>query len=137
MTEVKVTNLIKFYIILLLYKKPMHGYELIKKLEECVLQKISASHVYPFLQLLKKNKFIILKNLGRREKKQYTLTKEGKKFANNMISRFSVMIDTTVKKKVKECAHCGCKVYEGGYKEKIKEKKLYFCCIHCANSLKH
>ena len=137
MSEVKVTNIIKFYTILLLYKKPMHGYELIKKLKECAFQNISASHVYPFLKLLKKNKLIALKDSGKREKKQYNLTKDGKKFANEMINRFSVMIDTTIKKKVKKCAHCSCKVYEGGYKTIIKKKQLYFCCVHCAKSFKN
>ncbi len=32
------------------------------------------------------------------------------------------------------CAHCGCKVYEGGHKEEIEGKDLMFCCHHCAHS---
>ena len=35
MKEVKITNLIKFYTLLFLYKKSMYGYELIKQLEIC------------------------------------------------------------------------------------------------------
>ena len=36
-----------------------------------------------------------------------------------------------------ECAHCGCKVLEGsGYSERIKDRELAFCCIHCAASYK-
>ena len=136
MKEVKVTNLVKFYTILLLNKRSMHGYELIKELEDCLVKKISVSHVYPFLKTLKNNKLITLIDSGKREKKEYALTKRGKKFANDMINKFSIMVDSTVQKKVKKCAHCGCKVYEGGYKEKIKGKQLNFCCIHCAKSFK-
>ena len=134
MENVKVTNLVKFYTILLLNKGPMHGYELIKELEECMVKRISASHVYPFLKILEKNKLIILKKAGKREKKEYVLTKEGKKFVDNMTSRFSMMVDASVAKKIRKCAHCNCQVYEGGHKEKIKGKMLYFCCVHCAKS---
>ena len=73
MNTVKITNLIKFYTLLFLYKHPMHGYELIKQLEICTGKKISASHVYPFLDILKKNKIIELKKEGNREKKEYNL----------------------------------------------------------------
>ena len=131
----KVTNLIKLYTLLLLSKKPMHGYELIKELEACSFQKISASHVYPFLKTLKQNKLIKLENSGKRDKKQYGLTNDGKKFAEEMMKKFNIMIDAAVQKKVKECAHCGCKVYEGGFKKKINGKEKHFCCIHCAKSI--
>jgi len=30
------------------------------------------------------------------------------------------------------CAHCGCKIYEGGHREVIKGEELVFCCSHCA-----
>ena len=133
MKTVKITNIIKLYTLLLLTKKPMHGYELIKELEICTTQKVSTSHVYPFLKILKKNKFIMIVESGKREKKQYTLTKEGKQFTDEMIDKFSIMINSSIQKKVKQCAHCDCKIYEGGY----KEKELHFCCVHCANSLKY
>jgi hypothetical protein len=35
------------------------------------------------------------------------------------------------------CAHCGCKIYEGSYREEINGKEMSFCCIHCANHYKH
>ena len=136
MGNIKITNLIKLYTILLLSKKPMHGYELIKELELCLLQKISASHVYPFLKILNQNKLITLKDSGKRDKKQYTLTNEGKSFANEMIDKFNIILDASIQKKVKKCAHCDCKIYEGGHKENIKRKAMHFCCIHCANSFK-
>ena len=136
MVNIKITSLLKLYTLILLSKKPMHGYEIIKELEKCAIQKISASHVYPFLALLKKNNLIILNNLGNREKKQYALTSEGRKFVNEMLNKFSIMVDAGVRRKVKKCAHCDCQIYEGGYKEKINGKMFNFCCMHCAKSLK-
>jgi len=135
MEEIKITNLVKFYTMLLLYKTPIHGYELIKKLEICTGRKISASHVYPFLDLLEKNKIIELKKTGKREKKQYCLSKKGKIFTKDLINKFSKLIEFN-KKKIKICTNCGCKLIEGAYKEKINNKINYFCCKYCASSLK-
>lgn len=41
-----------------------------------------------------------------------------------------------IKEDLTTCAHCGCKVYEGAYKEEINGKELAFCCKHCARSYK-
>ena len=136
MAEVKATNLVKVYTVLLLYKRPMHGYELIKELENCMIKKISASHVYPFLKILQKNKLIKLKAAGTREKKQYQLTREGQKFAQQMINRFADVVEKSIAPKIIVCAHCGCKLIEGWYKEKIGGKPLTFCCSRCAVAFK-
>ncbi len=133
MKETKITNLIKFYTLLFLYKNPMHGYELIKQLEICTSKKISASHVYPFLSTLEKNSIIALKLKGERDKKQYCLTKAGKAFTKNLIDRFSNLVNFNQK----ICTNCGCKLIEGAYKEKINDKILYFCCKYCANNYKN
>ena len=130
MGEVKVTNLVKLYAILLLKKRPMHGYELIGELEGCLSRSISASHVYPFLKVLQKNRLIRLKSSGKREKKQYELTAEGSRFAQNLISRFVELVKRRVTPNIVDCANCGCKIAEGGY----KEKSLMFCCKMCAAS---
>ena len=136
MKDIKITNLIKFYILLFLYKEPMHGYELIKKLELITNQKISASHVYPFLDKLEKNKVIELKTKSARDKKEYILSKEGKKFTKEIIDRFSNLITINTNLKIKSCVHCDCKLIEGMYKEKINNKLEYFCCKYCADSFK-
>lgn len=135
MKEIKITNLIKFYSLLILYKEDIHGYDLIKKLEFCTGRKISASHVYPFLDTLEKNNIIKLKTRGKRDKKLFSLTKEGRIFAKSLIDRFSKLI--TFNTKVKTCVSCGCKLIEGEYKEKINNKTLYFCCKYCASSYKN
>lgn len=133
MKSVKVTNLIKFYTLLILYKNPVHGYELIKQLQLCTGKKISASHVYPFLNTLEKNKIIELKEKGEREKKQYCLTKEGKRFTRNLIDKSSDLINFNQK----ICTNCGCKLIEGAYKKMINKKILYFCCKFCAKNYKN
>ncbi len=130
MGEVKVTSLVKLYTMLLLRKRPMHGYELIRELEVCTSRGISASHVYPFLNVLQKNRLIRLKNSGKRDKKQYELTREGLKLSQNLINRFAELVETRVNPKLVACAHCGCKIAEGGY----RDKSLMFCCKMCAAS---
>ncbi len=132
MGEVKVTNLVKLYTLLLLKKRPMHGYELIRELEGCMSRKISASHVYPFLKILQKNRLIRLRKSGKRDKKQYELAGEGLKLSQDLINRFVELVDTRVTPNSVACAHCGCKIAEGGY----REKSLVFCCEMCAGEHK-
>ncbi len=114
----------------------MHGYELIKQLEACTGKKISASHVYPFLNSLRKNKIIELKEKGDREKKEYTLTKEGKIFAKKLIDKFVKLIEFD-KREIKTCISCKCKLIDGEYKEKIDNKTFCFCCKYCARNYKN
>ena len=136
MAKVKVTNMIKFCTLYLFATGPKHGYELMKELEEKLGRKISASNIYPFLDTLIKNRLIKVQKTGKREKKTYVLTQEGKKFTRNIFNRFGDLIDIAIEPKLTTCAHCSCKVYEGGYTEKIKGKLLKFCCMHCARSYK-
>ena len=136
MAGVKVNNMIKFCTLYLLATGPKHGYELMKELEDKLGRKVSASNVYPFLDILIKNKLIKIKKTGKREKKTYILTDYGRKFPKGMFNRFGDLIDIAIEPKLTACAHCSCKVYEGGHSEKIKGKKLKFCCMHCAGSYK-
>ncbi len=134
--KIKIESLVKFYTVLLLSDRPKHGYELMKELKEKLNRNIGASQVYPFLNVLAKNRLIAVKKLGTREKKVYMLTKEGKKFVDSILGRFGDLLHIAIEPKLTTCAHCGCKVYEGGHKEKINGKELKFCCHHCAMSFK-
>ncbi len=133
---VKITNLIKFYIVLLLKEGPKHGYELIKELEKHLEKKISTSQIYPFLNELKKNRLIEVKEKKERDKKIYYLTAAGKEFVKNILVRFGELIDIAITPKLTKCSHCGCEIYKGGHKEKIRMKNYIFCCMHCAASFK-
>lgn len=134
--EVKIRSLVKFYTVLLLSEGPKYGYDLMKELEKKLGGNISASQVYPFLNILKKNKLIKVEKLGEREKKFYKLTKDGRKFVDNFLKRFGDLFHIAIEPRLTICTHCGCKVYEGGHKEKIQRKQLTFCCHHCARSFK-
>ena len=114
---VKIGSLVKFYTIFLLSEEPKHGYDLMRELEEKLGRNISTSQVYPFLNILEKNRLIRIGEIGERDKKIYKLTKSGKEFVNGFLQRFGDLFHIAIKPKLTTCAHCGCKVYEGGYEE--------------------
>ena len=131
MAEIKITNMLKFYTLCLLATGPKHGYDLIKELEEKLGRRISASNIYPFLSILRKNKLIKFNKVGKRDKKTYYLTQEGKKFTKQMFSKFGDLINIAIEPKITACP-CGCKIYSGGHVMRIKGKLMKFCCSHCA-----
>ncbi len=134
--DIKITNLVKFYTLLLLAEKDKHGYEIIKEISDRTEKKVSPGQIYPFLKLLEKRGYIKSGERKEREKKQYKLTKEGKAFVQTMLVRFGDLVRLAVEPHIEECAHCGCKVYSGGYKKKVKNQQLSFCCQYCAKSFK-
>ncbi len=134
--DIKITNLVKFYTLLLLTEKENHGYEIIKEISNRTGKKVSSGQIYPFLKLLEGEGYIVSGRLEERDRKQYRLTREGREFVSRMLGRFGDLIRLAVEPHIEECAHCGCKVYEGGHKEKIKNKTLSFCCSFCAKSFK-
>ena len=132
---IKVDSLIQLHTIISLNNSPKHGYELIKELEEKLNKKISSSNVYPFLKELKKNDYVTYKKIKRG--KVYTLTSKGKRFINETLSKFNNIIQESLRKKLTKCVHCGCEVYDNKYIEIINNKRLAFCCCHCAGSYKN
>ncbi len=137
MAKIKVDNLAKFYAIILLFEGPKHGYDLIKIVGEKLNRKISAGQIYPFLAKLQKENYIKIKSEGKREKKIYRLTPLGKRFCESMLHRFADLIELAIEPNLSKCASCGCEIYKGSYKEKIKGKLTTFCCSHCAASFKN
>ena len=135
MGDVKITNMLKFYTLCLLANEPKHGYDLIQELKEKLERKISASNVYPFLNTLRKNRLIKFDKVGKRDKKTYYLTQEGKNFTKRMFSKFGDLINISIEPRLKTCP-CGCKVYSCGHTEKVNGKLMHFCCSHCAKMFK-
>jgi hypothetical protein len=74
------------------------------------------------------------KPVGEKEKKVFELTKEGKRLTKGLFKRFANLVSVAIEPSLNVCAHCGCKVYEGGYREVIEGKETTFCCMHCARS---
>lgn len=135
MAEVKITNMLKFYTLCLLTSGPKHGYDLILELEEKLGRRVSASNVYPFLGSLRKNKLIKFDKIGKRDKKIYHLTPEGKSFTRQMFSKFGDLINAAIEPKLATCP-CGCRMYSGGHAEKVNGRLMKFCCLHCAKKYK-
>lgn len=136
MAELRITNLVKFYAVCLLYEGPKHGYEIIKEISKKLNRRVSPGQIYPFLRKLEGQGYIESKEVGEREKKIYHLTKQGRGFVRRMLNRFGGLIDIAIEPRLTVCVHCGCEVYKGGYKEKIRGKETMFCCHHCARSYK-
>lgn len=134
--EIKIKNLVNLLIIFSLWEGKKHGYELMNEIQNKTGKRPSTSQIYPFLEKLNKNDLVEIVETGKRGKKIYALTDKGEKFVETKLRMFSNIISATIEKDLTVCAHCGCKVYEGGYKERIKDEKLVFCCKHCANSYK-
>jgi DNA-binding PadR family transcriptional regulator len=133
-----VSDFSRLYILILLYEGPCHGYSIISKFKGRIGKEISPSLVYPFLQQLEQNGLVkhVIKHVGEKEKKVYELTEEGKKLCGRLFKRFATLVSVAIEPSLEVCANCGCKVYEGGYKEMIDGRETVFCCKHCANSYK-
>ena len=133
-----VSDFSRFYILTILYEGPVHGYQIISRFKKRVKKKVSPSLVYPFLHQLEKKALVkhTLKRVGEKEKKVFELTKKGRDLSTELFRRFSELVAIAIEPSLYVCAHCGCKVFEGAYREIINGEELAFCCIHCARSYK-
>jgi PadR family transcriptional regulator, regulatory protein PadR len=134
-----VSDFSRVYILTLLHEGPVHGYEIISTFKKVIGKEVSPSLVYPFLKQLEQKGLVkhTLKPVGAKKRKVFELTAEGRAFSEQLFKRFSELISVALAPSLEVCAHCGCKVLEGsGYSERIKDRELTFCCIHCAASYK-
>jgi DNA-binding PadR family transcriptional regulator len=133
-----VSDFSRFYILTILYEGPAHGYQILSRFKKRVKKKVSPSLVYPFLQQLEDKGLVkhTLKPIGEKEKKVFELTAKGREVTTGLFKRFSELVSVAIEPSLYVCAHCGCKVYEGAYREIIDEEELAFCCTHCARSYK-
>lgn len=107
----------------------MTGYEIMERIGDNVGEKPSTSFIYPFLSDLEAENFVSVER-GGRNKKIYSLTEEGKKFASEKLNSFGEILEASIQDRVDECENCGCEIYSSGYEEKDK----VFCCEHCASN---
>jgi DNA-binding PadR family transcriptional regulator len=131
---IKITNMVKFYTLLLVSSKPMHGYDIIMEISDKLGRKISAGQIYPFLKTLEKNGIVVHSKPGEREKKKYHLTKKGKKFVLDVTTKFGAVLDVLVQNNLKICEHCKAKILGLGHVVQLKGRSLVFCCPYCAAS---
>jgi len=137
-TEDFVSDFSRFYILTILFEGPCHGYSIVDRFRRRLGKNVSPSLVYPFLQHLEQKGLVkyTIKPVGEKERKVYELTREGKELCRRLFKRFAALVSTAIEPSLNICANCGCKVYEGGYAEKINGKRIMFCCEHCADSYK-
>jgi len=133
-----ISDFSRFYMLTILYEGPTHGYSILSKFKKRVGKEISPSLVYPFLRKLEKKGLVkhTDKPVGQKERKIFELTEEGRVLCTRLFKRFANLISIAIEPSLEVCAHCGCKVYEGGYRETIDGKETTFCCMHCASSYK-
>jgi len=132
-------DMIRSSIILLLNEKPLHGYAIMKEVENRIGKPVNPSLLYPFLKKLEKNDLVrsTRKPVGQKPKTVYELTAAGRKLAARIYKRIASMVSVAIEPNLSVCFHCGCKIYEGGYREVIGDKERIFCCIHCAQAYKN
>jgi DNA-binding PadR family transcriptional regulator len=133
-----ISDFSRFYILTILYEGPAHGYQILSRFKKRVKKQVSPSLVYPFLQQLEEKGLVkhALKPVGEKQKKVFELTKKGRELTTALFKRFAELVSIAIEPSLYVCAHCGCKVYEGGYQETIGGEELMFCCTHCARSYK-
>jgi PadR family transcriptional regulator PadR len=133
-----ISDFSRFYILIILSEGPAHGYQILSRFKKRVKKKVSPSLVYPFLQQLEEKGLVKhkLELVGEKEKKVFELTKKGKELTKGLFKRFAELVSVAIEPSLDVCAHCGCKVYEGAYRETIDGEELAFCCTHCARSYK-
>ena len=136
--EAILSDFSRFYILLLLFEGPNHGYDILAKIEERLGQKASPSLVYPFLKQLEESKIVDFQSesTGRRKRKKYSLTSEGKSLCTRLFKQFTTIVSSAIEPSMSTCSHCGCRVYKDAYYEVFNGKKLAFCCTYCASSYK-
>jgi DNA-binding PadR family transcriptional regulator len=133
-----ISDFSRFYILTILYEGPAHGYQILSRFKQRVKKEVSPSLVYPFLQQLEEKGLVkhTIKPVGEKEKKVFELTKKGRELCTVLFKRFAELVSIAIEPSLYVCAHCGCKVYEGAYREIIDGKETAFCCMHCARSYK-
>jgi len=130
------SDMVRSSVIMLLYEKPLHGCGIIRNIKTRLGKNISPSLVYPFLHQLEEKGLVTssLKPVGRKPKKVYELTDEGRQLATTLFKRLASLVSIAIEPSLNVCAHCGAKIYEGGHQELIGGQETMFCCVHCYNA---
>ena len=138
-TDIKIQNLTKFYILVLLKSNDtVTGYFILKKLEKDLGKTSSPTYVYDFLKSLKVQGYAnnVPNSKTSKRSKGYQLTAQGHEFIDRIFLRFNNLIEVAIQSRLEICASCGVSLYDNYHSEKIGNKILNFCCKHCAKAFK-
>lgn len=132
-------GMIRSSIVLFLSEKPTHGYAIMKEVEVRIGKPVNPGLLYPFLKQLEENGFVksTRKTVGQRPKKVYELTDSGRELAARIYKRIASMVSMAIEPNLSVCFHCGCRIFEGGFRETVSDKERIFCCVHCAQAFKN
>ena len=91
-------------ILVLLSRRPRHGYELIHEFKKLTGRKLKPGFVYPFLHWLEKEGYTISQYVqkGKRKVKYYKLTEKGEKLLQRIRKSFRVSIKEFVEYLIKK-----------------------------------
>lgn len=89
------TAIIKMMVLKELNRKEQSGYDLMKKIGTISSTKPSPGYMYPLLRDLEKRGFVTYTKEERR--KVYSITKDGKKFLNNLASKHEQTMNLMIK----------------------------------------
>jgi len=128
-----ISDIVRSSVLMLLYERPLHGYAIMSSMRNRLGKAVSPSLIYTFLHQLEERGLVSssLKPVGRKPKKVYELTKEGRQLATLLFKRLASLVSIAIQPSLTVCAHCGAKIYEGGHKEVVEGNEVMFCCIHC------
>jgi PadR family transcriptional regulator PadR len=132
MPDMEIKNMVKLFTVLLLSEKEQYGYEIMKEIKKRTGKNVSPGQIYPFLRQLESYNYVEPRGRKERDKQAYYLTPEGRRFVKRLSGRFGTIFEIAIKARLTVCAHCGCEIYKGGYKEMINGKSINFCCKNCA-----
>lgn len=138
-SEAVALDMTRSSIVLLLSEKPLHGYGIMKEVENRIGRRVNPGLLYPFLKQLEEKGLVrsTEKPVGNKPKSVYELTATGEELAARIYRRIASMVSSAIEPNLSVCFHCGCKIYEGGYRESIGDRERIFCCVHCAQAYKN
>ncbi|MDR0471681.1 MAG: PadR family transcriptional regulator [Nitrososphaerota archaeon] len=86
-------NFNRLYILMILCKGPVHGYQIITQFQHDLQKNISPSLVYPFLSRLETHGYITHTTaiIGEKQRKTYTLTPKGQTFCHTLFQLFTAI----------------------------------------------
>jgi DNA-binding PadR family transcriptional regulator len=82
--QLRIRGMLDFWIIFLLKKKPMNGYEIMKTEKHTGYWKPTTGAVYPVLEKLKEKGIVKVSEDSSRKQKIYSLTEKGKQITGQM-----------------------------------------------------
>src|SRR4030067_2016472 len=112
--EELLSDFARFYILMILYEGPAHGYSILGRFKKRIGKEISPSLVYPFLQQLEEKGLVKhtvkpVGPVGEKEKKVFELTRKGREMCTGLFKRFAELVSIAIEPSLDVCAHCGCK----------------------------